>query len=62
MSLALAEFWFLDAALEMRINLDVLVNPRIAEALNRPGHGLTRTSATSSAGSTSVRRPHLGRT
>jgi hypothetical protein len=42
MSAAPEDFWFLDAALEMRINLDVLVNPRIAEALNRPGHGLTR--------------------
>jgi hypothetical protein len=46
-SLALAEFWFLDTALEMRINLDVLVNPRMAEALNRPGHDHEVIEATS---------------
>jgi len=30
--------WFLNAAVEMRIDLDVLASPELAVALNRPPH------------------------
>ncbi len=32
--------WFLNAAVEMRIDLDVLASPELAVALNRPPHKL----------------------
>lgn len=37
-----AEFWLLDVAVTMAIDLPVLVSPSIEVALNRPGHGLSR--------------------
>ena len=37
-----AEFWLLDVAVTMPIDLPVLVSPNIEIALNRSGHGLSR--------------------
>lgn len=37
-----SDFWMLDAAVEMGIDLPVLVSPQIELALNRRSHGLTR--------------------
>jgi hypothetical protein len=44
MNLEPVELWFLDAAVEMRINVDVLSASNIELALNRSGHGLDKTA------------------